>query len=628
MTRSDPSRLRLALRALANPKVIGWPMFWISYALFALDRLPVFGGVDLGEPLPVHLLATAWTVTVAQVAMFTLLLLARWTYLGTQVARRHPSWTVWTFLIAALVGDAAGQTAGRWAEPLLGSASGSAALDNALAKAIALCVIGVIVAALARHRDAVSGLTQARMRLASTQAQAQQALEQEGAQALATLRTSIDSTLAVLSESNPAASVTALRSAAEEVVRPLSHELAERGPQFSPSPPPPVRPAPWRKVLAEVPTLPLITPLLMAIVMTLLASRSSFKVGSVPPSATAQSTTLGPLTLSVDLRPLIEAVLVLVTVFTVTWLVAWAVRRLTVPLLARSRLPWQWATALGGIVLVGVISQAIIGLAFRLPGFPPLPAITPWVNLLLLTPLLIVGLVNGVVRAVALRQASLRTELLAVNEDLAWETARTNEELWHRRRELARAVHGPLQACLNAGAITIDAAMVNGTADAALMNQVREQIEGVLNGLMDATVTHPSLDQSIAQSSQLWSDVCGIDAEITPQARELLERDRLCQSTAAQVVEEACANAVIHGHAGTVQIGIDAPGERTLQIVVTDDGTPSTDGDVGLGSQFLDEVSVHWSRVPGPNGTRLCVVLPGEDAASAPHRSSGGVRSG
>lgn len=611
MTRDRTSAPRRSLGALADPALIGWPLFWTSFAIFTLDRLPMFGGslegVNLGQ-VP----AIAWSSTVTQIAMFAVLLGARFTFLSSRAARRHPSWTVVTFFIAAFTGDVIGSTAARWAAPVLGSALSPNALGSAWVMAIALCVIASAVSALHRHRAEVTMLLEAQRRLQATRRDVQGALADESRAALEDLREFVNSTLQELSATEPAACVTRLRSAAEDVVRPMSHELASHHPEFTPPPSQVGRPASWRTVLAQVPATPLIRPLITATVMTLLASRLTVKTEVRNPAPSAVATTIGPLTLSVDLQPLLEALLVLATIFLATWVTASLVRHLNQPMTARGSISRRWAFSLIGIVLIGLGSQLLVGLAFALPGFPPRPEIPITVNLLLLMPVLLIAVIDGVVRAVSLRQSSLRAELAQANDELAWEIARANLALWQRRRQIARVIHGPLQASLNAGAISIDAACRNGTVTQAVVEGVGREIRSALGQLSEVTDSVARLPEAIDRVQQLWSEVCHIESSIPDGVVEALARDPTASQTFVEVVSEACANAVIHGQATRILISASLGG-RALRISVDDNGSSPAGAEIregGLGTKFLDDVALAWSRDRETEGTRLAVSLP------------------
>jgi signal transduction histidine kinase len=521
---------------------------------------------------------------------------------------------VLTFLIAAFLGDVIDSAASRWTEPVLGPSLAPNALGTAWVEAITLCVIGIIVAAFRQHRTEVSGLLLAQERLLVTRQDAERALAQESQQVIDALRTSVTATLVGLSAKDPVQCSQDLRVAAEEVVRPLSHELATQEADFAPASLAVARPAPWSAVLAQVPTTPLIAPTVMAVVMTLLASRLTVQAGVRRPAPTAAATTIGPLTLSVDLRPLLEAVLALVAVFVSTWLAAAVVRRLSRPLLARSSLGRRWSVALVGVVLIGALSQALIGMAFLLPGFPPLPEITPMVNVLLLIPLLLIALAVGAIRAIALRQQNLRAEIAQANSDLAWEVARANEALWQQRRRLAQSVHGPLQAALNAGAITVDAADRQGTLTDQVIDRVRLEVQSALDQVNVQGEQAADPAWAISQAQRLWSEVCHIEVDVPSHVYDALLQDPVSASIFVEVINEACANAVIHGHASQINVCARVADTRSLDITVSDNGR--LDGDPvqieveGLGSRFLDDVAVNWSRQASPSGTTLSVRLP------------------
>gem|GEM_PF-3828331 len=586
-------------------------MFWLSFGLFALDRLPVFAG-NLEPVSPGQLPALAWSVTASQLGTFAVLLAARATYLSTARARRHPAWTVLTFLVAAFIGDVLGSRAAAWAEPVLGTAPTANALSNAWVEALALCVIGIVLAAYRQHRSQVTDLLTAQERLLATRRSAEEVLAQERERVVDTLVSSVTTTMHGMTPADPVGAAASLRRAAQEVVRPLSHDLVTRPPDFTPVPSVELRPAPWRTVLAEVPATPLIAPLPMAIVGTLLAGRLTIQTPVTRPAPTAAATTVGPLTVSADLGSLLEAVLALTAIFAAIWLSAVIVLRRSAPMVRVASAGRRWIVALGGIALIGVASQLLIGASSWLPGMPAAPDLSLTTHVLLVLPLLLIAIVVGAIRAITIRQRSLREELTETNAGLAWEVARTNESIWQQRRQLAQIVHVRVQAALNAGAIAIDARP--GELDEGTLDRVRAEVGTALERL--SLQEGPSIDpeEAITETQQLWADVCRIEVTLPALVHAGRTLDPVAAATLVQIVNEACANAVIHGHATDLSVQARVVDDRAIDLTITDNGrVDHVDGRTvaaGLGTQFLDDVSIHWTRQSQTSGTTLSVRLP------------------
>jgi len=607
--------LRLSLRRLNDPSLIGWSMFWISGLIFLATRLTglmsqTAGGTAAPPFAAPPFAAAVLTVVATQLATFLFLLAARASYLSTRLARRHPALMVWTLILGAFIGAVVGQACGRWAAPLLGPSTAPDPLTDSGYRALVIGVIGVALSAMREHRAQVTELSESQRSLLQTRLQAQDALERESAQVVASVQFEVRSVVAALPGTAGPEAVAGLRSLAEQIVRPVSHDLATSAPDFTPALSLIGEPAPWRTVLSDVAATPLIAPKLTAAVLTIAASQWTLRTGAnaAPPNAAAAK--MGGLTLSIDLGGLLEAVLGLGIVFGATWLIASLVRRILVRPLMRTSPARRWGVTIASLGLIAVTAQGLAALAFHLAGFPRYPLTDGWTQVIVLLPLVLITAILTAIRAVAIRQASLRADLARVNDELLWEVARTNEHLWLERKRLAGVLHGPLQAAINAGAIQLDAAVQDQQDTTALLPRVGERIMEALDQLSDGQQRLLGLPECVDDLRSMWRDLCNISCEINPAAGQRILDDSACESAVCEIVAEACSNAIIHGHASRVSIRLDAPDPRLIELSVHDNGQLDESTARGLGTRMIEEVSLGWSLTSDPAGTTLSARLP------------------
>lgn len=207
------------------------------------------------------------------------------------------------------------------------------------------------------------------------------------------------------------------------------------------------------------------------------------------------------------------------------------------------------------------------------------------------------------------RHEASAARIEALEQQLQWEVARANAELRAQRRSIARMLHGPVQATINAGAIRLDRAD-GETTDADLAASVQASIREALVNLLAGHYQERDLSVALQRIQGTWAGLCDIVVEDPQGVLELLQHDEPCASAATDIVTEACSDAVRHGQARHVWVTLGQQ-DNVVEVVVTDDGvTQSMVGEPGLGSTFLEAVTVHWSREVGAHGTTLTAAVP------------------
>ena len=210
----------------------------------------------------------------------------------------------------------------------------------------------------------------------------------------------------------------------------------------------------------------------------------------------------------------------------------------------------------------------------------------------------LIGVFAAVAATAKLSQREVIDEIRARINRAEVELAVVRDATERVNREIAQYLHGTVQARLVAAAYAIDDAGRRGD-DAALDHAVaaaRRALDTTLGGLTDdAPTSIAALRESVdAEWSGLIDIAWRLDvAEIS--AREVERLD--------DVLRQALLNAVVHGGATRVEIGLDSADGERLVVTIADNGIGPQGGPPGLGARSLEAATAgNWSLTPGRNG--------------------------
>jgi signal transduction histidine kinase len=231
----------------------------------------------------------------------------------------------------------------------------------------------------------------------------------------------------------------------------------------------------------------------------------------------------------------------------------------------------------------------------------------------IVTPILAL-LVSGafaVAEAARDQDMELEAELTAITADLRWALARTRERYRQRERALAHALHGRVQASLSAAFLRLDRAMTQGLDNDALLDTLNTEIRAAVAAL-DFSDTEPDpLDKVMSLTQSNWSGAVALKFSCSDQVREILTVDPMCARSVNDLIPELVFNSVRHGSASSIDIEIAVTDDRTMRLTVVDNGH----GDLihtshGLGSTLLNEASIGWTRTHREGRTTTTCSLP------------------
>jgi signal transduction histidine kinase len=367
--------------------------------------------------------------------------------------------------------------------------------------------------------------------------------------------------------------VRALRGLNEDVVRPLSHELAKR---FDP------------------PTLTAAAPFLTKLGRLTLPKRTTLGQSLAVGWTALTAFVLGYSMLSASSNPLQGLVTALVLT---SWfgLVTYALKAVTVNL--------EHPTWLGFIVSIPV--GALVGLT----AWP----FTFWETLTLPETFLVQSSVffsiaypSIYLMAVANNQSEIsQAQLRAIVEELRLLNSQLRQQVWLDQKMLATELHGSVQATLHATALQLSKIDQPTIAD---LEKVRDAVDRTLARLGQTSYLEgESFEQVLADISEVWEDTCKIEYHIQPQAQQALEQQSLARST-IEVVREATTNAIKHGKAKNIKVTITQSGQL-LELIVDNDGQELVSSTQGLGTSVISDLTHSHRLYKTRDGVRFAATI-------------------
>lgn len=557
-------------RRIGGPNAISWAAFWaclgVSVAGNLADRFTDQSGVNA--------LLNLTIVTVAVAAMFAVMLALRPLLLPDADVQPRPGRAIAMFVI--------GSVARGLVLALLLGAMGTGEPQPAfrvIASVITLPLVMAITATivdLARTgaaRRSELGAEADRLQRAEKEALAQVASIQE--RGTAQVRDLLLSRLAALRDGRVDDLAPGLRDDAEQVIRPMSHEVVALMP---PAPRATDDPAGsrirwsdlWHAASLGQPFRPVLAAVILMVMSLSLLSASS---GGVVRGLT---------------YAVIGGVLVILGLRLLGWLVS----------------PRLRAMGLKGRTTVLIIS-AVVGMAAIVTTWALLMSAMgsnhPWhvpIGLMIVGPLVVLAL--ALEQGFRQQVGSANAQLMATNVRLQYSAAVAGAAAWHEERRMSRALHGPVQTAVRAAAMRIDQGDLAGAEQMLVEGLGHLEPEQPRTGVRDALVG----------VARVWDGLCTVGLEMPDDVAARIDENPQLASSVIDICTDACSNAVRHGGATSVVMRA-LPVDDTLELVVSDDGAPDAAiGLPGLGSAMLDDVSLTWLRRREGGRTVLRATLP------------------
>jgi signal transduction histidine kinase len=204
---------------------------------------------------------------------------------------------------------------------------------------------------------------------------------------------------------------------------------------------------------------------------------------------------------------------------------------------------------------------------------------------------------------VQLQRRETTERLEEVNRQLEVISSRLSQELWLNRKRMAALLHGPVQAALYASAMGM--AQTNNPTPENLA-KAQKDIESALEQLSNPNrLESETLLSVMNQIKDLWSDSVEVNIEIPADLEAAITKEPLTCEATIELTRELVTNSIKHGQASKVAIKISEIDSSRFSVEVTDNGlAPAEDPTPGYGTKVLNELSLNWERTRSGDTTR------------------------
>lgn len=211
----------------------------------------------------------------------------------------------------------------------------------------------------------------------------------------------------------------------------------------------------------------------------------------------------------------------------------------------------------------------------------------------------------AVLVAARARAEDVREDLTAAVAAAEWASARLRQSAWVARRQLANSLHGNVQARVLATALRI--------RDEPTLDSVEEvrQLDAEISSLLRGNEAEADWRLAWDRFTHIWGFSIELDAQLAGDVVSALDTDPVAGQALVAVVGEAVTNAVRHGDARSVALGVEISKEDELLLTVTDDGPiDGTSSDPGLGTAVFEAACIEWNVTPTGTGHEFTARIP------------------
>jgi signal transduction histidine kinase len=181
------------------------------------------------------------------------------------------------------------------------------------------------------------------------------------------------------------------------------------------------------------------------------------------------------------------------------------------------------------------------------------------------------------------------------NDENASLVARSRQEVWLRQKQIAKIVHGSVQSRLNAARIRLTQAT---TVTPELVETVLSDLESARQELLQPPAeTSTDIQSQLTELADFWRGICTLSFTVDQQSQQSLAADSSAAQTVMEVVSEGVSNAVKHSQAPRVHLTISQTSPVSVGVALEhasdNHSAPSTTA--GLGTQILNQLTLNWS---------------------------------
>ena len=227
----------------------------------------------------------------------------------------------------------------------------------------------------------------------------------------------------------------------------------------------------------------------------------------------------------------------------------------------------------------------------------------------------LLGFVLGWLIASSAGMRTARIEMLVeisrINDELAWQNARIQSELWLDQKSLALTLHNDVQATLLAAALKLKAS-IDASPDSATdaLPEVKDLISRSIN--FGSTATRDfTLTSIIQRINDNWAGIITMRYTASSETLVQVENDSVAMGVLEDVLSEFQNNSLKHGRSTETTAIFSTPQPGILQVAMTNNGERLTaETQNGLGSAFLKSVALDSKLENFTRGVKLTVWLP------------------
>ena len=566
-------------RRIGGPDSINWLSFAVTYPVLLVINI-IGSGVDLQGRYFDLVLASSTGAG----ALFAVLLIAK-IPLTKLTKRKSRTWLTLLVFLLALIARAYGfdemlLALGLETEPRFGYRF----LGSLTTVGFTLITMAYIMSLARDYTRQLQQLRATNEKLRETKRNIDAKIKAKRDDVVGSVRAQLEEGLRALTGASAKQALRKVRDTIEEVVRPISHELAKQVTNLSESEPiataDSVR---WRRVFVESTATQPFRPFLF-----------SFWTGV----ATA---CFAPIEWGLDIG---------VTLSFVTSLVAYAV--LSAWAYLWPRVMTKASTPTRAIVFTALLFITAMIDSFATSKVSNLEELAKRGALPLGWLWIILGWGIAIIPSIQKETLRVVESLGKASRQLREELVRLNTAYRLQQQAIARALHGPIQDALSVAAFKLSAAIKADTATPELISELNEQILGTLVLLDGNEENVPALEHSLTDLSEFWDGVARISWRISPSAKRLIDSHPVTSATAFELIREGCSNAVRHGKARSIKVVVGSNrDEKTLEISVTNNGKlVKMQTEPGLGSRLMNELALRWSLRSEGELTILEIVTP------------------
>lgn len=187
-------------------------------------------------------------------------------------------------------------------------------------------------------------------------------------------------------------------------------------------------------------------------------------------------------------------------------------------------------------------------------------------------------------------------------------TSSLRQEAWVIQRNIATVLHGPVQAAMYAAALRLSQAK---KPSEKLASVVKQEIDQAISRLAKPDYLEGESLRSVLQQIQdLWSGLAQVRVNLEEALNNEISKQPIAAQCALEIAREGVSNAVKHGKASKIEVSIEKLSSEMLQVKVTNDGlSPEQSEQFGVGTALLNDLSHSWEIRERENKTELVALV-------------------